>query len=73
MMGALCHPLPLATELGVAGAVEDTATDLINLGLCSPSQAPVGTAALTDGAPMRATELLNFFPYLKAPLAGSPN
>ncbi len=73
VMGALCHPLPLAAELGVPGAVEDTATDMVNLGLCSPSQAPVGTAALTDGAPMRATELLNRFPYLKAPLAGSPN
>ncbi len=73
MMGALCHPLPLATELGVPGAVEDTPSDMVNLGLCTPAQAPVGTAALTDGAPMRATELLNRFPYLKAPLAGSPN
>ncbi len=73
MMGALCHPLPLATELGVPGAMEDTPSDMINLGLCTPNKAPVGTAAFTDGAPMRATELLNRFPYLKAPLAGSPN
>ena len=73
MMGALCHPLPLATELGVPGAVEDTPSDMINLGLCSPSDAPVGTAAFTDGAPMRATELQNRFPYLNPPLAGSPN
>lgn len=73
VMGALCHPLPLATELGVENAVENTPTDLINLGLCTPSQAPVGTAAFTDGAPLRATELLNRFPYLNPPLAGSPN
>jgi hypothetical protein len=73
VMGALCHPLPLAAELGVPGAVEDTPSDMVNLGLCTPSQAPVGTAAFTDGAPMSAKELQNRFPYLNAPLAGSPN
>lgn len=73
VMGALCHPLPLATELGVAGAKENTASDMINLGLCEPGQAPVGTAPFTDGAPMRASELLNRFPYLNPPLAGATN
>ena len=73
VMGALCHPVPLGAELGVPGAVEDTPSDLINLGLCTPLQAPVGTAPLTDGAPIRATELRTQFPYLNTPIAGSPN
>ena len=73
VMGALCHPLPLATELGIAGAVEDTATDNVNLGLCKPEDAPVGTAPFTDGAPISAAELQAGFPYLNSPLAGSPN
>ncbi len=73
VMGALCHPVPLGAELGVPGAVEDTPSDNINLGLCAPEDAPVGTAALTDGAPIRASELLPRFPYLNPPLAGSPN
>jgi hypothetical protein len=73
VMGALCHPLPLGAELGVQGAVEDTPTDLVNLGLCTPSQAPVGAVALTDGAPLRPTDLINRFPYLNTPIPGSPN
>ncbi|MGQ0567679.1 MAG: DUF4331 domain-containing protein [Gemmobacter sp.] len=73
VMGALCHPVPLGAELGVPGAVEDTPSDLINLGLCDPSDAPVGNAPLTDGAPIRATELNPRFPYLNAPIPGSPN
>lgn len=73
VMGALCHPLPLATELGVPGAVEDSPSDLVNLGLCDPADAPIGTVALTDGAPLRATDLRNRFPYLNAPIPGSPN
>lgn len=73
VMGALCHDLPLATELGVAGAVEDTPTDFVNLGLCTPSDAPVGNAAFTDGAPLNATDLQNAFPYLNTPIPGSPN
>lgn len=73
VMGALCHPLPLGTELGIAGAVEDTATDLVNLGVCDPGDAPVGTVPFTDGAPISATELLNAFPYLNSPIPGSPN
>ena len=73
VMGALCHPLPLGAELGVPGAVENSASDSVNLGLCTPAQAPFGTAAFTDGAPLRATELQNVFPYLNTPIAGSPN
>lgn len=73
MMGALCHPLPLATELGVSGAKEDTPSDLVNLGLCKPEDAPIGPVALTDGAPLRATDFQNRFPYLNAPIPGSPN
>ena len=71
VMGALCYDVPLGAELGVAGAVEDTPTDLINLGLCAPADAPVGNAAFTDGAPLSAAELGNAFPYLNTPLAGS--
>jgi len=70
VMGALCHPLPLGAELGVDGAVEDEASDNINLGLCAPEDAPVGTAAFTDGAPLDATEFQDEFPYLNTPLAG---
>ena len=79
MMGALCHDLPLGAELGVADAVEDTPTDLVNLNLCgadrdtSIAAAPVGNAAFTDGAPLKATELQNAFPYLNTPIPGSPN
>ncbi len=73
MMGALCHPVPLGAELGVAGAVEDTDSDLINLGLCAPEDAPVGNAPFIDGAPISAAELQNRFPYLNTPLPGATN
>jgi len=73
VMGALCHPVPLGAELGVAGAVEDTPSDNVNLGLCAPGDAPVGTAAFTDGAPLSAADVSTTFPYLNTPLAGSPN
>ena len=58
-MGRLCHPVPIA----------GTPTDL---GLCTPAQAPTGLVAYTDGAPSRATNVLNEFPYLNPPLRGSP-
>lgn len=70
-MGALCHPVPLAAELGVAGAVEDTDSDFINLGFCTPDQAPVGDQPFIDGAPIDARELRNSFPYLNTPLPGA--
>ena len=73
VMGRLCHNVPLGAELGVPGAVEDTPSDQINLGLCDPSDAPAGRVEFTDGAPIRATELLPRFPYLNPPIPGSPN
>ena len=71
MMGALCHKVPLGAELGVPGAVEDQPSDMVNLGYCVPNDAPVGNAAFTDGAPIKATELQNKFPYLNTPLPGA--
>ena len=71
MMGALCHKVPLGAELGVPGAVEDTNSDLINLGYCRPKDASVGNVPFTDGAPIAATDLQNRFPYLNAPLPGA--
>jgi hypothetical protein len=73
VMGRLCHPLPVGAELEVPGAVEDTPSDFVNLGLCTPQDAPIGNVALTDGAPLRPTDLINRFPYLNTPIAGSPN
>jgi hypothetical protein len=61
VMGALCYDLPL----GAAGAG-------VNLGFCAPGDAPIGNVALTDGAPLDATELNNSFPYLLTPYPGSP-
>lgn len=58
VMGRLCHPVPIAGN----------PTDL---GLCAPADAPVGTAPLTDGAPISAAELQNVFPYLNNPIPGS--
>ncbi|MFN3311961.1 MAG: DUF4331 domain-containing protein [Hyphomonas sp.] len=73
MMGRLCHDVPLGAELGVPGAVQGQPSDNVNLGLCSPEDAPVGTAPFTDGAPLKATELRNAFPYLNTPIPGSVN
>lgn len=78
-MGALCHDVPLGAELGVSGAVENTPSDNINLLLCGSTReqsiaaAPVGNQPFTDGAPLKATELQNVFPYLNTPIPGSPN
>ncbi|GGW61818.1 DUF4331 domain-containing protein [Alishewanella tabrizica] len=60
VMGALCHDIPVA----------GTPT---NLGFCTPADAPVGNVPFTDGAPLNASMLNTSFPYLLAPLAGSPN
>ena len=73
MMGVLCYPLPLGAELGVSGAVEDEDSDLVNLGYCTPDQAPVGDEPFTDGAPLAATDLQDVFPYLNTPLPGATN
>jgi len=58
-MGRLCYPVP----------INGTPTAL---GLCNPSDAPVGNVPFTDGAPISAAELLNEFPYLRNPIPGSP-
>ena len=58
-MGRLCHPVP----------INSVQTDL---GLCTPANAPVGTVAFTDGAPISARDLQNVFPYLNTPIPGSP-
>ncbi|MDF1727668.1 MAG: DUF4331 domain-containing protein [Sulfitobacter sp.] len=73
VMGALCHPLPLGAELGIEGAEEDTPSDLVNLGICSPEDAPVGDQPFIDGAPIDATEMQAVFPYLNTPLPGATN
>ena len=58
-MGRLCHPIPI-------NRVQT------QLGLCQPSDAPTGLVAYTDGAPSRATNVQNAFPYLHNPLRGAP-
>lgn len=60
VMGRLCYPIPV-------GGVD---TDL---GLCTSDDAPVGNVAFTDGAPLDASMIDSQFPYLKTPVAGSPN
>jgi hypothetical protein len=60
VMGRLCHPIP----------VNGTPTDL---GLCRPSDAPVGTAPFTDGAPLSAADFDTRFPYLRTPNPGARN
>lgn len=64
VMGALCNPVTLT----VNGTV---AVNNKNLGYCTPSQAPFGTVALTDGAPVSAMDFDNEFPYLVSPIPGS--
>ena len=65
-MGALCHPIALDLDgSGAAGDVGD------NLGLCDPSDAPVGTAPFSDGSPQNASQFTNAFPYLNTPITGS--
>ncbi len=43
----------------------------LNLGLCDPADAPVGTAAITDGVEQRPDQFDNAFPYLTTPIGGS--
>lgn len=59
VMGALCHDIPVNGEP-------------TNLGLCAPEDANVGTAPFTDGAPLNSSFVNDRFPFLAAPLAGSP-
>lgn len=57
-MGRLCHPLTLDGQA-------------VDLGLCKPTDAPIGTAPLTDGAPQSAADFDTRFPYLRTPIPGS--
>ena len=68
VMGALCHPVNI--DLDASGTAGDEGD---NLGLCKPSDAPTGGVPFTDGAPINASYFDNTFPYIKTPLAGSPN
>jgi hypothetical protein len=56
-------------ELRVAMGVLCT----LNLGGCKPSDAPAGSLKYTDGAYIYDGFFHNVFPYLHAPLRGSPN
>jgi hypothetical protein len=58
VMGRLCHPLMIGGNA-------------VDLGLCEPADAPVGTAPFTDGAPVTAADFDTTFPYLRTPLPGS--
>ena len=40
---------------------------------CKPSDAPAGALKYTDGAYISSAFFANEFPYLRAPLKGSPN
>lgn len=66
VMGALCHKIPV-------GPVVDGVATPVNLGLCAEADASTGAVPYTDGAPMSATDFDSSFPYLKTPVAGSPN
>ena len=56
-------------ELRVAMGVLCT----LNIGGCVPANAPAGSLKYTDGAYITAAFFANSFPYLRAPLKGSPN
>ena len=60
VMGRLCYPLPIGQ--GGAG---------VNLGICSPSDAPAGNVPFTDGAPLNASDVQSVFPYLNTPIPGA--
>ncbi len=56
-------------ELRVAMGVLCT----LNIGGCKPADAPAGGLHYTDGAYIGSAFFANEFPYLRAPLKGSPN
>jgi hypothetical protein len=58
VMGRLCYPLTIGGNS-------------VDLGLCTPSNAPVGNVPFTDGAPVTAADFNTTFPYLTTPLPGS--
>ena len=59
-MGRLCHPLTINNAP-------------VDLGLCRPADAPVGTVPFTDGAPTNAADFDTTFPYFRTPIPGSAN
>ena len=62
-MGALCHPVDLDGDGNPTDA----------LGICNPADANAGNLPLVDGAAVNAGDFMNAFPYLAAPVAGSPS
>lgn len=59
----------LRVAMGVL-CVATGASDTLKVG-CKPSDAPAGSAALTDGAAQSAAQFLEVFPYLTTPLPGA--
>ncbi len=59
----------LRVAMGVLCVATGT-TDTLRVG-CRPSDAPAGSAALTDGATQNAGQFGTAFPYLTTPLSGS--
>jgi hypothetical protein len=57
-MGRLCYPLTIGGNS-------------VDLGLCTPANAPVGNVPFTDGAPVSAADFDTTFPYLTTPLPGA--
>lgn len=61
----------LRVAMGKLCTLNDPA-DSFKIG-CQPSDAPAGTAALTDGVRRSSTDFLDAFPYLNTPLPGNTN
>ena len=60
-------------ELRVAMGVLCTIAGVNTAVGCAPADAPAGTLRYTDGAYISDMFFANEFPYLRAPLRGSPN
>ena len=58
VMGRLCYPLTIGGND-------------VDLGLCTPANAPLGNVPFTDGAPVSAADFDITFPYLSTPLPGA--
>ena len=58
VMGRLCHPVTI-------GGNE------VDLKVCQPADAILGTVPFTDGAPVDANDFDSVFPYLTTPLPGA--
>ncbi len=61
----------LRVAMGKLCTLNDPA-DSFQIG-CQPSDAPAGTAALTDGVRKTSSDFKNAFPYLNTPLPGNSN